>query len=118
MPTTESLARLARLDWLTDGPLSAVIAQYVEALQAQRYARSTAGAYLRCLAHFSYWMREEGLAVESVDGSLVEHFVRQPSSRKVICTDLRSYLVERSSPRAVTLRGARPPISLFAARRV
>ena len=77
MPTTESLARLTRLDWLTDGPLSALIAQYVEALQAQRYARSTAGAYLRCLAHFSYWMREEGLAVESVDGSLVEHFVRQ-----------------------------------------
>lgn len=64
MVTEEILASLARRDWLTDGPLSEVIAPYVDALQTRRYARSTVGAYLRCLAHFSYWMQEEGLTIE------------------------------------------------------
>jgi site-specific recombinase XerD len=49
---------------------------YVEALQARRYAKNTLRAYLRCLAHFSYWMGEEGLAVERIDTELLEHFLQ------------------------------------------
>lgn len=69
--------RLARQDWLTDGPLSELVAQYVDALQTRRYARSTVGTYLRCLAHFSYWMREEAMTAEGIDRTLVERFVIQ-----------------------------------------
>lgn len=76
MPTEQYLARLARRDWLTDGPLSEFITTYVESLQTRRYADSTLGAYLRCLAHFSYWMRGEGLTAESIDLALIERFLR------------------------------------------
>ena len=54
MPTEPYLAQLARRDWLTEGPLSELIASYVESLQARRYARNTLRDCLRCLAHFSY----------------------------------------------------------------
>ena len=63
MPTDLCLAHLVRRDWLTDGPLNELLASYIEVLQNRRYARNTLSAYLRCLAHFSYWMRGEGLRV-------------------------------------------------------
>lgn len=75
MSTDAILAHLARRDWLTDGPLSELIALYIEALQMRRYAKSTISAYLRCLAHFSHWMTGEELTVASIDLSVVEHFV-------------------------------------------
>lgn len=76
MLTDECLAHLARRDWLTDGPLNELIASYLQALRARRYAGRTIGAYLRCIAHFSYWMREEGLTAANIDRALIERFLR------------------------------------------
>lgn len=64
------LAHLARRDWLTQGPLSELTASYVEALQIHHYQGSTIRAYLRCLAHFSYWMKGEGLTPEACTESV------------------------------------------------
>ena len=75
MPTDLCLAHLVRRDWLTDGPLNELLALYIQALQNRRYARSTLSAYLRCLAHFSYWMRGEGLSVADIDRALIERFL-------------------------------------------
>lgn len=66
MPTDLCLAHLVRRDWLTDGPLNELLALYIQARQNRRYARSTLSAYLRCLAHFSYWMRGEGLRRQQI----------------------------------------------------
>ena len=75
MPTDLCLAHLVRRDWLTDGPLNELLALYIQALQNRRYARSTLSAYLRGLAHFSYWMRGEGLSVAEIDRALIERFL-------------------------------------------
>lgn len=76
MPTDLCLAHLVRRDWLTDGPLNKLIDLYIEALQNRCYARSTLSAYLRCLAHFSYWMRGEGLSSTGIDRALIERFLQ------------------------------------------
>ena len=76
MPTDLCLAHLVRRDWLTDGPLNKLIDLYIEALQNRRYARNTLSAYLRCLAHFSYWMRGEGLSAAGIDRALIERFLQ------------------------------------------
>lgn len=76
MPTDVCLAHLVRRDWLTDGPLNELIGLYIEALQSRRYARSTLSAYLRCLAHFSYWMQGEGLRAAGIDQALIERFLQ------------------------------------------
>ena len=75
MPTDLCLAHLVRRDWLTDGPLNELVVLYIQALQNRRYARNTLSAYLRCLAHFSYWMRGEGLSVAEIDRALIERFL-------------------------------------------
>lgn len=81
MPTDLCLAHLVRRDWLTDGPLNKLIDLYIEALQNRRYARNTLSAYLRCLAHFSYWMRGEGLSAAGIDRALIGKRPATPSPR-------------------------------------
>lgn len=76
MPTDICLAHLVRRDWLTDGPLNELLAGYIEALQNRRYARSTLSAYLRCLAHFSYWMQGEGLSAAVINRAVIERFLQ------------------------------------------
>ena len=76
MPIDLCFARLARRERLTNGPLSGLVVEYVESLQTRRYADGTLQAYLRCLAHFSYWMRGEGLTAEDVDQLLIARFIR------------------------------------------
>ena len=90
MPTDLCLAHLVRRDWLTDGPLNELLALYIQALQNRRYARSTLSAYLRCLAHFSYWMRGEGLSVADIDRALIE-----PSSSASCCITCRRAPAQR-----------------------
>lgn len=75
MPTDVCLAHLVRHDWLTDGPLNELIVSYIKALQHRRYARNTLSSYLRCLAHFSYWMRREGLTAADIDRALIKRFL-------------------------------------------
>ncbi|WP_444438757.1 tyrosine-type recombinase/integrase [Pseudomonas sp. A6] len=93
------LAHLARRDWLTQGPLGKFAASYVEALQIHHYQGSTIRAYLRCLAHFSYWMKGERLTPESIDRELIEHFIRQhlprctcPPPRRSVVGEMRAAL--------------------------
>lgn len=76
MFTEACLNRLARRDWLLNGPLNQFIDSYIAELERLRYARGTVGAYLRCLAHFSYWMRRKRLCASAVDEALVENFIR------------------------------------------
>lgn len=76
MFTDACLNRLVRRDWLLHGPLSQLVDSYLSELVRLRYARGTVGAYLRCLAHFSYWMRRKRLSASDVDKALVEHFIR------------------------------------------
>jgi integrase/recombinase XerD len=68
--------RLARRDCLLDGPLNQLIDSYVGELARQRYARGILGAYLRCIAHFSYWLGSKRFSATDVDEVLVEHFIR------------------------------------------
>lgn len=77
MPTDSCLANLARRDWLTDGPLSDVVASYIEALRNQRYCDHTIRAYLGCLAHFSHWIKTDEVGTSSLDASLIERFLHQ-----------------------------------------
>ena len=77
MATDHCLATLVRLDWLTDGPLNNVVAPYIEALRNQRYHDRTIGAYLGCLAHFSYWIKNEAIESSLIDASLIAHFLRR-----------------------------------------
>ncbi|PLC53996.1 integrase [Pollutimonas nitritireducens] len=76
MPIDLCLARLVRRDWLIDGPLSGYLTSYIESLKTRRYAQGTIGAYLRCLAHFSFWMTAEGLTIANIDLPLIERFIR------------------------------------------
>lgn len=93
------LARIVRRDWLTGGPLKDLITPYLEALQARRYAGGTIGQYLRCLAHFSYWLKVESLAVPDLDREVVERFLRQhlpfctcPAPRRLCVYEARAAL--------------------------
>lgn len=70
------LNRLARRDWLLDGPLNQLVDSYVGELARLRYAEGTVGAYLRCLAHFNYWLGRRRFPALDVDEVLVEHFIR------------------------------------------
>tara|TARA_R100001143_G_C3345429_1_gene126506 strand:- start:81 stop:1328 length:1248 start_codon:yes stop_codon:yes gene_type:complete len=99
MPTNKFLAHLVRRDWLTDGPLNELIVSYIEALQSRRYARNTLIAYLRCLAHFSYWMRGKGLTAADIDQVLIERFLQNhlpsctcPAPCRSEITDMRAAL--------------------------
>ena len=75
MPTDRSLAKHVRRDWLTDGPLDSIVTLYIEALRSQRYADHTIGLYLGCLAHFSFWIKNELAESPNIDASLVKRFL-------------------------------------------
>ena len=48
---------------------------YVEGLEARRYKPHTIVAYLRCLAHFSYWVHAQHLSIGRLNHALVEHYI-------------------------------------------
>ena len=76
MPTDACLANLARRDWLTAGPFNKLVAPFIDALREQRYGEHTIRAYLGCLAHFSYWIRIDGIEMANLDASLIKRFLR------------------------------------------
>ncbi|MNB83143.1 Tyrosine recombinase XerC [Pseudomonas fluorescens] len=77
MPADQYLARLSCRQEFNNSPLSATVTLYVEALLAQRYAKSTIRLYLHALAHFGHWMKAETLCLESIDAALTERFIRE-----------------------------------------
>lgn len=93
------LASLARHAWLVDGPLAVIVNRYIAALRLQRYAAFTLGAYLRCLAHFAYWLQSQGLGLADVEKSVIGHFLHShlpactcPPPRKSTIADCRAAL--------------------------
>ena len=69
------VANLTRHNWLVDGPLGSIVSPYIHYLRIQRYANSTIRAYLIALAHFAYWLNEEGLRIINIDDTLVDLFL-------------------------------------------
>jgi len=93
------VANLARRNWLIDGPLASVVSSYIHYLCVQRYANSTIRAYLSALAHFGYWLNEEGLRIINIDGALVDLFLRShlpscncPTPRNCSISNVRTAL--------------------------
>jgi integrase/recombinase XerD len=76
MPTDRCLTSLSRRGWLIDGPLKNFVTPYIEGLRSRRYADRTIGAYLGCLAHFSYWVTTEEAELPVLDSSLIKRFLR------------------------------------------
>jgi len=77
MFTDNCLAHVPHLEWLADGPYPLLVTSFIGALRGQRYAESTVVAYVRCLAHFSFWLKGEGLEASSISPAVVERFMRQ-----------------------------------------
>ena len=71
------LDRMVRRDWLVDGPLRDYISRYTKHLTDRRYVSNTIGVYLKCLAHFSFWMTKHGLTEDHVNKDLVQNFLRK-----------------------------------------
>jgi site-specific recombinase XerD len=64
------------LDTLTRGPLAARLKAYAQQLHEQGYAVQTGRSQLRMLGQFNRWLQRKGLAVEQIDSSAVERYVR------------------------------------------
>ena len=99
MSTERYRVSIRRQDWLTAGPLKEFVDSYTQTLQTRRYADDTVRTYLKCLAHFSYWMKLEGFSAESVDRALMERFQRHhlpactcPSPCRSFANDMRAAL--------------------------
>ncbi len=93
------VASLSRRHWLVDGPLGSVVSPYIYYLCAHRYANSTIRAYLSALAHFAYWLNQEGLHLINIDDALVDLFLRShlpscncPTPRSCHVSNLRTAL--------------------------
>ena len=69
------VANLIRRNWLAVGPLSSIVSDYIHYLRIQQYANGTIRAYLIALAHFAYWLNEEGLRIINIDDTLVDLFL-------------------------------------------
>jgi len=69
------VARLRRHDWLTKGPLAEYVQPYIERLSQKRYQLHTMLLYLKCVAHFSYWMQLNGLTDTDASPLVIRHFI-------------------------------------------
>ena len=121
MPTDACLTNVARRDWLTDGPFNHVVPAYIEALRNQRYADHTIRSYLGCLAHFSYWIKAEGIELPSLDSSLIKRFLRShlpactcppPCNRTVANTGAALRHLLRLLPRERATSVAADPVTM------
>lgn len=75
MFTETHLADLMHLDSLVDNPFSNSAIPYVEALNAQHYARSTIERYVNCLIHFGCWINTEGIDLLSVNRVVIDRYL-------------------------------------------
>lgn len=73
MTADTTITNLVRHDWLTDSQLESFVPAYIEALKKQRYADRTINIYLRCLAHFDFWLKNE--EIEHIDSSIINRFL-------------------------------------------
>ena len=62
--------------WLWRSVLSSFAERYCEYLVDTGYAAGTVNRYVRCAAHFTYWLTQHRIAVASIDDRLVCSFVK------------------------------------------
>ena len=62
--------------WLLKSALAPHMAAFNAHLSHGRYAAVTTTNYISCLAHFALWMKQEDLAVASLDEHAVDRFLR------------------------------------------
>ena len=62
--------------WLLKSALAPHMAAFNAHLSHGRYAAVTTTKYITCLAHFALWMKQEDLAVASLDEHAVDRFLR------------------------------------------
>lgn len=75
MFTDTHLADLTHLDLLIDNPFSSIAITYVEALNAQHYARSSIERYVNCLIHFGCWLNTEGIDLQSINRVVIDRYL-------------------------------------------
>ncbi|MGD0960220.1 MAG: site-specific integrase [Methylomonas sp.] len=75
MFTETHLADLKHLDSLNDNPFSNIAVTFVEALNAQHYARYTIERYVNCVIHFGCWLKTEGLNLQSINRVLIDRYL-------------------------------------------
>jgi hypothetical protein len=85
--------------WHFDSNLAPHVDAYLHYLSEHCYAPKTIDTYLRCVAHFAYWMRWRRLAVHRLDEGTVWRFLDEHLPRcdcpTPVCrtrTDLRAAL--------------------------
>lgn len=76
-----------RDNWFLDpGPLSQWIDQFAAELAAQKYAPLTIGNYTDSARHFSVWLGDAGISIDTIDDDVVrrfaEHQCRCPGGRQ------------------------------------
>jgi integrase/recombinase XerD len=72
--------------WLWRSVLSPFAERYCEYLVDTGYASGTVNRYVRCVAHFAYWLTTHRIAVASIDDRLVCSFVND-HLRRCTCPD-------------------------------
>src|SRR6516225_2100042 len=64
------------LEAFASGPLAAHLGAYAQQLFEQGYTVASGQSQLRLLGHFNRWLQRKGLAVEQIDSSTIERYVR------------------------------------------
>lgn len=70
-----ALDKLVRKAWLLDGPIVELIPAFIDTMGNKGYRPNTINTYLKCLAHFSYWLSSETIAFSQVDRHLIDRFL-------------------------------------------
>ncbi|MER9874972.1 site-specific integrase [Mesorhizobium sp. M0195] len=63
--------------WLEGSILRPYVSQYGEHLLRRRYAPNTQRVYLCCIAHFAYWLTQEGYDLEAIGQGAVMRFLSE-----------------------------------------
>ncbi|MBU2759578.1 site-specific integrase [Acidithiobacillus sulfurivorans] len=72
----DSLSHIPHPDWLSDGPLTPLVPPFITRLRSQHYADRTVIAYVNCLAHFGFWLKNKGLEQSSISPALIKRFLQ------------------------------------------
>jgi integrase/recombinase XerD len=75
MFTETHLANLSHLDSLVDNPFNSIAILYVEALNAQHYARNTIDRYVNCVIHFGCWLNIECIDLQSINRAVIDQYL-------------------------------------------
>lgn len=73
-----TLARLSQptQDWLSKTVFAPYSDSYIQYLAKQGYASSTVAAYLRSIAHFSYWSAKKRINIKNFNEAMVSSFLK------------------------------------------